>query len=93
MAFDDRFTHDPHADLPYERDFTGWLEGAALVSATWSVDHPSLLETHDDGVSGNIARVWLRGKGRGGKCLVRCHFTADDGRSDERSWQIRVQNR
>jgi hypothetical protein len=93
LSFDDRFYHDPHSDLPYERDFSEWLEGSTLVSATWETSHPSLLELHNDVIIGSIARVWLKGLGRGGTAKVICRFTASDGRSDNRTWRVRVTNR
>lgn len=97
QGYDAKFDIDPHADLPFERDFTSWLAGANLAKVFWQVEDPSLLAVHDDSItgSGKVARVYLRGQGRIGETRVICRFITNEtpARKDERSYLFNVQDR
>jgi hypothetical protein len=90
---DDSFVMDPHADLPFERDFEDWLGAETLSTVTWTIEHPLLLEKHDDTIAGDVARVWLRGLGVEGTAKVRCEFVTNTGRKDHRTWAVELYNR
>lgn len=93
MQPDDVFLMDPNADLPFNRDFTAWLDGENLVSVTWTIANPTLLTKHDETNNSSVAQVWLAGTGIEGITTVTCEFESDAGRIDNRTWRIELVHR
>ena len=61
----DYIIKDPDADLDYALDWSAWLDGDTINTATWTVG--AGLTKHDETVSGDIATVWLKGGNAGQK--------------------------
>ena len=93
MQPDDTFLMDPNADLPFDRDFTEWLDGENLVTVSWAIANPALLSKHDESNTPTVARVWLQGTGTEGITTVTCEFESDIGRLDHRTWKIELRHR
>lgn len=89
------FNHANTADLPYDMDWTDWLDGAVLTAATWSVggEAAGLVTLHDDSIENldTLTRVWVRGGGVScGDLYLTVVVTASDGREDSQSYLLHV---
>lgn len=91
------FVKDPQAKLDYVIDFltNGYLApGETLVTATFTV--PVGLVAGDPHPASNTtttATVWLSGGTPGQEYSVTCHIVTSEDRTDERSINIRVEDR
>lgn len=91
----DLFRFASTADLPFDMDWSDWLEGATIVSAVWSVDPIGalLVELHTQSIINVLTGVqtWVRGLDAGsGTAYVSVTVTASDGRVDVQTWQFDV---
>ena len=85
-------TKDPDATLDYVFDWSGWLEaGETISSHTVTVD--TGLTKDSDSESSGVVTAWLSGGTAGDKYNVACEITTSLGRTDERTIEIRMENR
>lgn len=88
----DSFTKDPDARLDFGCDWSEWLrDGETIVNATWDVPAGLTLDTADYNTT--LAVVWLSGGAPGAVYRITNQITTSEGRTDERSLLILVQER
>lgn len=86
------FLHDPNAVLDYRVDWTQWLDsGETITAATWIV--PDGLTSSSESFDSVSATVWLAGGTVGQTYTVTNRVTTTAGRTDDRSFRVRVVNR
>ena len=87
------YIQDPSAKLDYAEDFSQWLPtGDSLSTATWTV--PSgLTQPQTATLVGAKATVWLAGGTVGQVYTVSVHVVTAQGREDDRSFTVRIQDR
>jgi hypothetical protein len=85
------FTKDPHAVLDYTVDWTRWLAGDTIATSTWLV--PAGLTKQADSKTSTAATVWLSGGTAGQSYTVTNRITSGAGRTEDRSFSIRVEER
>jgi len=86
------FIKDPDAVLDYYFDWTDWLDDGETISSR-TVTVQSGLTKASDAESGGIVVAWLSGGTVGTTYTVACKVVTSDGRTDERSMHIKVQQR
>lgn len=84
------FVKDPSAVLDYGFKWTDWLNGDTITTSTWTVS-AGLTKGADD-VVGGVTSVWLSG-GTQDVYTVTNTVVTQAGRTDERSFTVRVQER
>jgi hypothetical protein len=83
---------DPSDILDYEVDWSEWLESTeTLSSATWTV--PTGLTSTDTDIGDTTATVWLSGGTAGTTYEVACKVVTTAGRTAERSFRVRCEDR
>ena len=85
------FTKDPNAVLDYSTDWTRWLAGDQIAASEWIV--PSGLTKMADSKTATSATVWLSGGTAGQSYTVTNRITTAAGRTEDRSFTIRVEER
>jgi hypothetical protein len=85
------FTKDPHAVLDYTIDWTRWLAGDQIATSAWLV--PAGLTKVGDSKSASSATVWLSGGTAGEAYIVTSRITTAGGRTEDRSFTVRVEER
>lgn len=86
------FRHDPNAALDYRIDWTQWLaEDEAVTTSTWAV--PDGLAKGSDAHDDTTCTVWLSGGTVGVIYDVTNHVVTSQGRTDDRSFRVRVVQR
>jgi hypothetical protein len=85
------FTKDPNAVLDYSIDWTRWLAGDQIATSEWIV--PSGLTKIADSKTTVSATVWLSGGSVGQSYTVANRITTAAGRTEDRSFTIRVEER
>lgn len=86
------YRHDPNANLPYEWDWSSWLEGAdTIVSHVITVPAGLTLGSHANTTT--TVTAWISGGTAGKMYTVACRVTTDDGLVDERSIRLRCKER
>lgn len=89
----DLFMKDPSAVLDYAVDWTGWLaEGETIGSFPVTVD-AGLTVAQAATHSAGVVTVWLSGGTAGKTYTVTSRVTTNQGRTDDRSIRIRVEER
>lgn len=83
---------DPDAVLPYKIDWTAWLAGDTLSTSTWSIP-AGLTKVNDTTEAGTTAVVTLSGGAPGQIYVVTNRITTSDGRTDDRSFRLRIAER
>jgi hypothetical protein len=86
-----KFTKDPDALLDYGFNWATWLSTDTISTSTWYV--PDDLTNESDGETTTATTIWLSGGTRGVTYTVTNRITTAGGRTDERSFQIRVTDR
>ena len=86
------FIKDPDAVLDYSVDWSKWLAGDQIQTSAWSVSDPTL-EAADDANTGTRTTVWLSGGTVNQSYTVTNRITTSEGRTDDRSFVIQVQDR
>lgn len=88
-----RYLKDPNAVLDYGFDWgtDGWLGADTIATSTWTV--PSGLTSEASSNTTTTATVWLSGGTAGQVYEVTNRIVTAAGRTDERSFTIRVENR
>jgi hypothetical protein len=85
------FTKDPNAVLDYNIDWTRWLAGDQIATSEWII--PSGLTKVADSKTAASATVWLSGGSVGQSYTVTNRITTAAGRTEDRSFTIRVEER
>lgn len=88
------FRKDPDAKLDFAFDWRekGWLaSGEDLSAVTWTV--PAGLTEEATTMTDDVAAIWLSGGTAGSTYAVSCRITTSDGRIDERSFAVIVEER
>ncbi len=85
------FTKDPNAVLDYTIDWTRWLAGDQIAASEWIV--ASGLTKMADSKTATSATVWLSGGTAGQSYIVTNRITTAAGRTEDRSFTIRVEER
>lgn len=86
------FVKDPDAVLDYEVDWSAWLaEGETITTSTWIV--PDGLTKTVDANTDTTATVWLSGGGAFTAYPVTNRVVTNQGRTDDRTITIDVQER
>jgi len=85
------FAKDPHAVLDYTIDWTRWLAGDQIAASEWLV--PSGLTKLADSKTATLATVWLSGGTAGESYAVTNRITTTGGRTEDRSFNIRAEER
>jgi hypothetical protein len=85
------FTKDPDAILDYAVDWSRWLAGDTIASSVWIV--PTGLAKATESNTTTKAIVWLSGGVEGQTYTVTNRITTATGRTEDRSFTIRVEER
>lgn len=85
------WTKDPNAVLDYTLDWTKWLDGDTIDTATFTV--PNGLTLDDSTNDTVLATAWLSGGTAGTSYVVRCRITTAGLRTEDRSFTILVDDR
>ena len=85
------FTKDPNAVLDYSIDWGRWLAGDQIAASEWIV--ASGLTKMADSKTVTSATVWLSGGTAGQSYTVTNRVTTAAGRTEDRSFTIRVEER
>ena len=83
---------DPDAVLDYAFDWSGWLESDETISSH-TITVPTGITNDSDSENGDIVTVWLSGGTAGEKYNVACKIVTSALRTDERSIEIRMEDR
>lgn len=85
-------TKDPDAKLEYGFNFSDWLySGDQISTAAWTV--PTGLTTVSTQVGTEKVKIIVSGGTAGENYKLSCKITTTDGRIDERSFALNVENR
>jgi len=87
------FTKDPDAVLDYSVDWSAWLAGDQISSSEWLLENGATIEKVSDTFTQSKATVWLRGGDAGASYPVTNRIVTAGGRTDDRTFSIRVENR
>jgi hypothetical protein len=85
------FTKDPDAILDYAVDWSRWLAGDTIAASVWIV--PAGLTKVTESNTPTKAIVWLSGGSAGQTYTVTNRITTAAGRTEDRSFTIRVEER
>ncbi len=85
------FTKDPNAVLDYSIDWIRWLAGDQIAASEWIV--ASGLTKMADSKTATSATVWLSDGSAGQSYIVTNRITTAAGRTEDRSFTIRVEER
>jgi hypothetical protein len=85
------FTKDPNAVLDYSIDWTRWLAGDQIATSEWII--PSGLTKMADSKTVTAATVWLSSGTASQSYTVTNRITTAAGRTEDRSFTIRVEER
>jgi hypothetical protein len=85
------FTKDPDAILDYAVDWSRWLAGDTIAASVWIV--PTGLTKATESNTATKAIVWLSGGSAGQNYTVTNRITTAAGRTEDRSFTIRVEER
>jgi len=92
------FTKDPQAVLDYGFDWSDsdnggpWLEtGDTVSTSTWDV--PAGITKDSDSKTTTATTIWLSGGTVGAKYKITNHIVTVNGRTDERSFYIKMESK
>jgi hypothetical protein len=87
-----RFKKDPDAVLDYGIDWSDWLYSSDVIStSTWTV--PAGITQDDESKGDTSTIIWLSG-GTAGECYeIANKIVTTDGRTDERTFEVLVEER
>jgi len=95
----DVYLKDPAAVIDYSIDWasTYLLAGENIVTSSWTIwptgEVGDLQVDHEPPLAGNIASVFVGLGNVGHRYQLTNHITTDQGRTDERSFTIRISER
>lgn len=82
---------DPDAILDYDVDWSRWLGTDTISSVVWVVGTGLTKDSQSN--TDTVAKVWLSGGTVGTNYSVTCRVTTAGGRTDDRSFQVKVRER
>jgi hypothetical protein len=82
---------DPNAVLDYSVDWTRWLNGDTIATSAWTV--PAGLTKVSDTSTTKAATVWLSGGTIGQSYTVTNRITTAGGRTEDRSFDVKIADR
>lgn len=86
------FLKDPNAVLDYVFNWSSWLQsGETISSSTFTVETGITKDSETNTTTS--ATVWLSGGTEGNRYTITNRVTTNQGRTDDRSAIVRVQNR
>jgi hypothetical protein len=85
------FLKDPHAVLDYTIDWTRWLGGDTIATSEWLVPAELTLAAHTKTISSTT--IWLSSGTAGESYTVTNRISTDGGRTEDRSFTVRVEER
>lgn len=86
------FAHDPQAVLDYQYNWGEWLPaGDSIIAHT--VTAPSGLTVDSSTATSTAVTAWISGGTIGAYYDVVCHITTAQGREDDRTMQLVVEER
>ena len=87
-----RIKKDPNAVLDYNVDWTEWLvDGDTITSDTWVVPTGITLASHSHDTTS--ATAWISGGTVGAEYDVTCRINTVQGRTDDRTFTLVVEER
>lgn len=86
-----QFDKDPDAILDYTVDWSRWLDTDTILTSQWTV--PTGLTQASSSNTATSATAWLSGGAAGQSYTVTNRITTTGGRTDDRSFTIRVEER
>ncbi len=84
------YEKDPSAVLDYQVNWATWLGTDTISTSTWTV--PTGLTKDSDTNTTTTATAWLSGGTAGRTYTVTNRIVTAGGRTDERSFQVKVTN-
>jgi hypothetical protein len=85
-------TKDPDAKLDYSLDWSDWLvTGDTIATSTWTL--PTGITKYADTKSDTVATIWLTGGTEGDSYNITNHIITADGREEDRTITINVNER
>lgn len=86
------YVKDPQAVLDYQLDWSLWLAAAeTITTSTWTV--PAGITKTTDSHTTTAATIWLSGGTLGQRYSVVNEVTTNQGRTDDRTIQIVIEDR
>ena len=85
------FVKDPEAILDYSFDWEQWLDGDTLSTSTWAADSGITIDSSSR--TSTVSTVWLSGGTNKLDYEITNTITTATGRTDERTFTIKVRNR
>jgi len=87
------FVKDPQAILDYSLDWGPWLDGDTISTSNWVVASPLVIESGTESFDSTTTVLFISGGTAGQAYLVTNTITTAAGRTDERSFELRIRNR
>lgn len=87
------FVKDPQAILDYSLDWGPWLDGDTISTSNWVVESPLVIESGTESFDSTTTVLFISGGTAGQTYLVTNTITTAGGRTDERSFELRIRNR
>lgn len=85
------FTKDPDAVLDYSVDWSRWLAGDEISTSEWAA--PEGLAKVTDTHTSTMTTVWLSGGSVGQPHTITNRITTTGGRTEDRSFTVRIEER
>ncbi len=85
------FTKDPNAVLDYSVDWSRWLDGDTIATSAWTV--PAGLTKVSDANTTTKTTAWLSGGTADQSYTVTNRITTTGGRTEDRSFIVKVEER
>ncbi len=84
-------TKDPDAVVDFSVDWSRWLNGDEISSATWTV--PLGATKTEEAMTATVTTVWLSGGTEGRAYRISVRITTAAGRTTDESFEIAVKSR
>lgn len=81
---------DPDAILDYTMDWSRWLEGDTIDSATFSLTTAAGLAIGSQSFTDRTATVWLTGGTAGERAEIKCRIVTAAGRQQDHSAPLAI---
>lgn len=87
------FVKDPAAVLDYSLDWGPWLSADTISNSSWVVESGISIESGSEVFDTTTTGLFISGGVHGENYLVTNQIITTGGKTDERSFQIKVRNR